>query len=40
MLGAWLGQKELFMVTELCDTDLRKALDMPSLQAELRWENR
>ena len=40
MLGAWLGQDQLYMVVELLDTDLRKALDNPDRQQELRWENR
>ena len=40
MLGAWLGQYQLYMVMELLDTDLRKALNDPDRQAELRWENR
>ena len=40
MLGAWLGQDQLYMVVELLDTDLRKALDDPDRQQELRWERR
>ena len=40
MLGAWLGQDQVFMVQELLQTDLRKALNDPGRQEELRWDNR
>ena len=40
MLGAWLGQDQLFMVVELLSIDLWKALNEPSMQEDLRWDNR
>ena len=40
MLGAWLGQDQLFMVVELLSTDLYRALHDPSMQEDLRWDNR
>ena len=40
MLGAWLGEEQLYMVVELLHTDLRRALDNATLQPYLRWDNR
>ena len=40
MLGAWLGEQQLYMIVELLHTNLRRALDDATLQPVLRWDNR
>ena len=40
MLGAWLGQDQLYMVQELLATDLWHALNEPSMLDDLRWDKR
>ena len=40
MLGAWLGQDQLYMVVELLSTDLWKALADPDMQEDLQWYSR
>ena len=40
MLGAWLGQDQLYMVVELLSTDLWHALNEPRKQDDLRWNKR
>ena len=40
MLGAWLGQDQLYRVQEVLSTDLWHALNEPSMVDDLRWENR
>ena len=40
LLGAWLGEDQLFMITELMEIDLWRALACPSMLQDLRWENK
>ena len=40
MLGAWLGEEQLYMIVELMHTDLWHALDSIEQQPNLRWDNR